>query len=277
LSYANIVDKSEIIVVDNASKDGSVSNVEQFYPKVKLIRNDKNYGFAKGSNQGIKVAEGKYILLLNSDTRINNVSLRPLTNEIRRDNRLGVVGGKLLNEDGSIQPSCGYFPDLWKVFIWMFFIDDIPFIQSIIHSYHVEDKSFYQKKRYIDWVTGACFMTTKEVIQDVGLIDEKIFMYGEEMEWCYRIKKKGYKILYTPESEIYHVKGASSSIQQAAGIIEELHSLIYFYQTHKSLLQTFILKVLLFLGVLLRIVVFGIIGRHSERIDIYVKAIKMVR
>ena len=93
----------------------------------------------------------------------------------------------------------------------MTFIDDLPYLNKLIKPYHVETKSFYKSSKFVDWVTAACMMVRKEAINKAGLLDEKIFMYGEEMEWCYRIKKAGYIIIYTSESETLHLKGASGS------------------------------------------------------------------
>jgi GT2 family glycosyltransferase len=269
---------SEIIVVDNNSTDNSRELVRDKFPKVKLVENNSNLGYAKANNIGIKKAKGKLLLLLNSDTQITKDSISILVKSMIYDKSLGVVGGKLLNFDGSTQQSAGYTPHLSKIFFWMTFLDDIFFLQQFLKPYHITNQLFYNKLNYVDWVSGACFLVRKDIIRDVGQIDEKIFMYGEEVEWCYRIKRAGYKILYTPKAIIYHHKGASAEKNvENAGIVEEFNSLLYFFKMHKSYWQKIVLKILLIYGALLRIILFAIIRRYNFRVSTYVKAIRMVR
>lgn len=274
LSFGKIEKESEVIVVDNASTDGSIGMIEKNFPKVVLIKNSQNLGFAKANNLGIKKSSGKYILLLNSDTEVKTDALLQLLDAIKADDNIGVVGGKLLNPDGSIQPSAGFFPNLIKVFYWMFFIDDIPLLTKVLKPFHTEDKSFYEKTQQVDWVTGAFFVVSRKATQSAGLLDENIFMYGEEMEWCYCIKKAGYKVIYTPEAKIVHLKGASTKDKEG-GILEEFGGVIYFYKKHKPAWQLPLLRLILKSGALLRIVIFGIIGRYKTRIPLYAKAFKL--
>lgn len=271
-----ILKETEVIVVDNASTDGSCEMVKKEFPQVKLIINEKNLGFAKANNQAVKVAKGEYVLLLNSDTKVKESAFLNLLKVSKKGKNIGVVGGKLLDRDDSTQASCGFFPHLTKVFLWMSFLDDFPFISRLIKPYHVEERGFYQKRQEIDWVSGACLMFRKDIIDKVGFLDEKIFMYGEEVEWCYRVKKEGFAVLYTPGAEIYHYKGGSSGRSEAAGIDQEFVSLIYFYKKHKPFWQLLFLKAFLMFGALLRIVLFGIIRRYRSRIVIYAKTLKMV-
>lgn len=277
LAYNNLRKESEVIVVDNASKDESQTLVKKNYPLVKLICNNENLGFARANNQGIKTAQGKYILLLNSDTRVKNNSLVKLLEAIEGKENIGVIGGKLLNRDGSIQQSAGFFPNLIKIFFWMTFLDDIPVITSLIKPYHITNKNFYKHPGTVDWVTGACLLTRKETLKDSGLFDEKLFMYGEEVEWCYRVKKKGYQIVYSPAAEIYHDKGASSSQGEIAGIVDEYQAILYFYRKHGEKWQYIVAKQLLLLGALLRLFLFGIIVRNPDKAKLYAKAIKVAR
>lgn len=274
LSFGKLEKMSEVIVVDNASSDDSREILREKFPKVTVIKNDQNLGFAKANNQATRQTHGKVILLLNSDTEIEKDALTNLLNVFKTDPDIGVVGGKLLNPDGTIQSSIGFFPHLRKVFFWMFFIDDIPFVSNLLKPYHVEDRSFYQRTQFVDWVTGACFMIKKEIIDAVGFIDEEIFMYGEEMEWCYRIKKKGFRVVFTPTAQILHHKGKSGATPDA-GILEEFKALLYFYKKHKPSWQIPLLRLCLRIGALLRIAIFGIIGRYHTRIPIYAKAFKL--
>lgn len=265
----------EVIVVDNGSDDDSIDVVKKHYPSFRLICNKDNSGFSVANNQGIKEAKGDIVLLLNSDTEVKKDSLQKMYKIIHEDNKIAVVGGMLRGKNGKIQPSVGFFPTLSKVFLWMTFIDDLPIISFLVKPYHVDNKSFYNSVRQVDWVSGACMMLNRQAINKVGMLDEKIFMYGEEMEWCYRLKKSGYNIVYTNEAEILHLKGASGS-GESAGILEEFKALRYFYRKHYSGWQYPILVALLRFGALLRLILFGIIGRYRKRVILYAKAVSMV-
>src|SRR3989344_8797060 len=171
----------EVIVVDNGSKDGSQALVKEKFPQVKLILNKSNLGFTKANNQGIEVAKGKYILLLNSDTYLIENSLKKIITRAQKFKNLGALGSQLLNEDKSIQQSVGFFPNLPQVFLWMTFIDDLVGGQYL-KPYHVDHDAFYKKDREVDWGTAAAVLVPRTVIKKVGKLDENIFMYGEETE-----------------------------------------------------------------------------------------------
>lgn len=278
IRFARLTNNSEVIVVDNASVDESNEKVVKEFPQVILLANKENVGFAKANNQGIHKAKGEYVLLLNSDTEVKKDTLRHLLNSARLEKNLGVLGGKLFNMDGTIQFSLGFFPSISRVFFWMSFLDDIPLLSSLLTSYHIERESFYDRSHEVDWVSGACFLIRKEVGKKVGLFDENIFMYGEEVEWCYRIKKRGFRIVYTPTAHVFHKKGGSGENgREGAGIVEEFSSLLYFYKKHKKSWERKILRILLIFGALLRILVFGIMMRNLKKAKLYAKAIQLVR
>ncbi|OGD88783.1 hypothetical protein A3D81_01385 [Candidatus Curtissbacteria bacterium RIFCSPHIGHO2_02_FULL_40_17] len=265
----------EVIVVDNGSEDDSPKLVKEKFPQVKLIPNKENLGFTKANNQGIKISKGKYILLLNSDTYLIENSFRKLLDKARSiGESLGSLGPLLLNKDRSIQQSAGFSPHLLQVFWWMTFIDDLPG-GTVLEPYHVDHESFYKKDQEVGWVTAAAILVPKAVIAKVGAFDEKIFMYGEEVEWCYRIKKAGYKVYFSPSTQIVHIgRGSSGKISQNA-IIGEYRGIIYFYQKHKDKVSLQITRVLLKIGALARILIFGATGRKSLA-KFYVEVLKVV-
>lgn len=287
---------SEVIIVDNASSDGSIELVEKNFPDVTVIKNNKNIGFAAANNQGIRNAEGEFLLLLNSDTVIDRKTLAILIEAItagvklipvsparlldgqtsmpsRGVQKVGVVGPQIRYADNTNQPSAGYFPSLLKIFFWMTLIDDIPFISTMLKPYHVQEEIFYKDTHEVDWVTGACMLVSKEALTNAGLLDERIFMYGEEVEWCYRIKKAGFQIIYTPETYIYHMKGASGSGKEA-GIIEEFEFIRQLYSLNNPLWQQNIVSVLLWFGAWIRLILFGIIARNRQKAHIYAQILK---
>jgi len=264
----------EIIVVDNGSTDDSSEFVRKKFPQVKLILNRQNLGFTKANNQGIKTANGKYCLLLNSDTYLIENSFLKLVEKAEELKNLGAIGPLLLNEDKSIQQSVGFFPHLPQVFWWMSFIDDLP-RGAILKPYHVDHDSFYRKDRKVDWVTAAAILVPRNVIQRIGSLDEKIFMYGEEVEWCFRIKKAEFAVYFSPCTKIIHIGRGSSGQISSSAFIGEYKGLIYFYQKHKDKVSLQIARFLLKIGALLRIVVFNLLGR-KELAKFYVEAFKVV-
>ena len=263
----------EIIIVDNGSEDGSQSMLKKKFPQVKLIPNKDNLGFAKANNQGIKIAKGKYVLLLNSDTYLIENSFKKLVVKADEFDDLGALGALLLNEDRSIQQSVGFFPDLPQVFWWMTFIDDLPG-GIVLKPYHVDHDSFYKSEHEVDWVTGAVFFIPTKVIDKVGLLDEKIFMYGEDFEWCFRIKKAGFKIYFSPTAKIVHIGGGSVNKIRTNAFVGEFRGLEYFYKKYKGRFSLQILLFLLKMGTLLRIVAFAIFGRIKTAKS-YVEVFKM--
>ena len=267
--------KFEVVVVDNGSQDGSIDMMKKKFPKTKLILNKENLGFSKANNQGIKIAKGQYIFLLNSDTYLIENSFKKLLTNIKSRSKLGVIAPKLLSKDQTIQQSAVYFPHLPQVFFWMSFLDDLP-IGMLFKPYHIDHDSFYKNGQQIDWVTAAALMIPKKVIDEVGLLDPQIFMYGEEIEWCYRIKKAGYKIYFSPITKIIHIGRGSHQKIPTKAFIGEYEGLMYFYKKYKSRFALQILKLLLKIGALVRIAVFGTLGR-KELAKSYVETFKAVR
>ncbi|MBU1177660.1 glycosyltransferase family 2 protein [Patescibacteria group bacterium] len=198
----------EVFVVDNASHDNSAVMVEKNYPSVKLIRNQTNLGFAKANNQAIRQAKGKYILLLNSDTKITEQALVKMVRFMEENNKVGILGCKLLNPDGTLQPSCRQFPSLFSQVIILLKLHNIfPNLKSIRNYYLLDWPHDTTKK--VDQVMGACFMVRQEVFTKIGLLDKKYFIWFEEVDFCRRAAKAGWSTYFLPQAEVCHEKGAS--------------------------------------------------------------------
>lgn len=268
----------EIIVVDNASSDDSPQMVKKFFPKVILVESPNNLGFAAGNNLGLRKTKGEYILLLNSDTIMVENSLIKMVNFMEQNSKIGIASCKLVDIDGKVQPSGGFFPSLGRVFAWMLFLDDLPFVGSLIHPFHPHNPDFYTKDKWYDqlhfqdWVTGAFFLVRQKVFRDIGVLDENFFMYVEEMEFCYRAKKAGWGIAYTPETKVIHL-GAQSGSNKGA-VLGEYKGLRYFFAKHRSSIEMPFLRILLKVGAALRILLFGIMKRNWEIKTTYVEAFR---
>lgn len=264
----------EIIVVDNASKDDSIDMLHKEFTQVKIIKNKENFGFGNANNQAVKIAKGEWILFLNSDTQINDHAIDKIFYFIENEKIDQVIGCQLLNDDLTIQPSAGFFPSLDRIFLQMTFIDDLPLVKKIIKPYQQSDPNFYTSNHEVDWVTGAFLLLPKKLLEKTGGFDESIFMYGEEVDLCFRLKKTSAKILFTPLAKIVHSKGGSSKEGFKTAVLGEYNGLLTFYKKHYPG-QLIFLELFLKLGALLRIGIFGIID--SRKANIYKQALQLIR
>ncbi len=260
----------EVVVVDNGSSDKSLKELKKLsYLNLKIIESKTNLGFGQGNNLGIKSSSGQYILLLNSDTLLVMDILKDMVDWMDKNPKIGVLSCALKNKDGSIQGSGGYFPTPLRVFSWLTFLEDLPLISNIIKPFHPmhlkspiwKNEEFFNKEDERDWVTGAFMLIKKEVFKVAGMFDPEYFMYMEEVDLCFRIKKAGYKIMYVPRWEIIHLGGGSGSGEKT--ILNEFKSLRIFYKKwYKNYLL--FMNLMIRLGIVLRIILFGILGKTNE-------------
>lgn len=202
-------DAWEIIVVDNASTDGSGETVRKEYPAVRVIPKKSNLGYSAGNNVGIRQSKGKYILLLNSDTEASKDAIRETLTYFKNHKEAGVATCKLLRPDGSMDPACHRgFPTPWAAFTYFFGLERLLPKSSIFGGYHLGYKSLSEPHE-IDSPSGAFYMIRRDVVNKVGLLDEQFFMYGEDLDWSYRIKQAGWKILFYPYVTVLHKKWQS--------------------------------------------------------------------
>lgn len=201
--------KAEVVVIDNASNDGTRTLIKKEFLKVKLIENKDNYGYAKANNQGIKLAKGVYILLLNSDIILNSDVLTKMISYLEKNPEAGVVTCKLILPDGNIDPACHRgFPTPWASLTYFLGLENLFPKIPLFSQYHLWFKSL-DTIHEIDSPSGAFYLIRKKVIDSIGLLDEKFFMYGEDLDWSYRIKKAGWKIIFNPQAQITHLKKQS--------------------------------------------------------------------
>ncbi len=198
----------EVIVVDNASHDGSVAMLRDDFPQVKVIANPENRGFTGGNNQGLAAATGDFLLLLNPDTEVVGDALPRMVAYLQAHPDVGLVGPQLLNPDGSVQSSRRRFPTLPVLFFESTWLEKCAPRRWLRH-YYVQDRAD-DVIQDVDWVTGAAMLTRCEVVAQVGGMDEGFFMYSEELDWCRRIRASGRRVVYFPEARIVHYEGKSS-------------------------------------------------------------------
>jgi GT2 family glycosyltransferase len=265
----------EIYVVDNDSKDGSLEYLEKKFPKVIFIKSDANLGFAGGHNLVLKKAKADFYLILNSDTEVMVESLDKLI-EIMEEKDWGIASGMLLNSDGSFQAGGGDLPTLLAVFVWIAGLDDVLFpVREKLPSLHRKFKSYFKWEREIGWVGGTAMVIKRDVISKIGLLDERIFMYAEDVEYCLRARQAGFKVGFTPQAKIKHIGGASLDEPHFRQWLGEFKGLKYIYQKHFSALEQLVLNFLIIVFTLLRIIIFSILGKFSIS-KTYVKVLKNI-
>jgi len=216
--------KFEIIVVDNASQDGTVEMLWREFPEVKVLANNQNFGFAKANNQAIAKAQGKYVLLLNPDTEFTEDTLKPIAQKMDADESIGVLGCRLLNSDGTLQPSVRRFPRKRDILVILFKLDRI--FPKLLDHYLARDFSYTQpppnpllskgggvSMEQVHQVMGAFFLVRREVFEKIGLLDEEYFIWFEEVDFCRRVWQNGWKVVYYPNISIVH--HSSKSFAQA--------------------------------------------------------------
>jgi len=193
----------EIIVIDNASSDGSTQEIKEQFPQVTCVANNQNYGFAGANNQGIKLAKGEYLLFLNPDTIVHQGALDCLIDFMDDNKGVGACGPKLLNEDGSIQRSAREFP-LYRGVLYRFtFLKYFKIFKNSYRSWLMRDFD-HKSQRDVDQLMGSALLVRKSIIDKIGGFDERFFMYYEETDWNYRAKKNNYKIIYVPSTKVFH-------------------------------------------------------------------------
>ncbi len=218
----------EVFVVDNHSSDGSSTMVREQYPQVRLIENVENVGFARANNQAIRCSEGRYILLLNSDTVVKPGAFDALIEFMDEHPRAGGCGARLLNSDGSLQYSCSPSPSLVGEFKRLFHLPGIR--PDGYYPMHQWDQSL---ARPVDVLLGACLLLRHEVLDRVGLLDEDYFMYSEEVDLCHRVKSAGWDLFWVPQAQVIHL-GGQSTRQVSEMMFLRLYQakLIYFRKQH---------------------------------------------
>jgi GT2 family glycosyltransferase len=243
----------KVIVVDNASTDGSQEMVRQEFPDVRLIANAENLGFAKANNQAIRRSRGRYVLLLNSDAFVRENTIEHMVALMDGHPEAGMAGCKLVHEDGRLQPSCSTFPTLFTEFCIATRLDKFFPKSALFGKYRMTYWDF-DDVREVDVILGAFMLVRATAIDEVGLMDEGYFMYSEEVDWCYRFKEKGWKILFYPHVEALHLWGGSIRQIRIEMLIQMYRSRIAFFNKYYGRQSANLLKLIVGFGCLLRIV-----------------------
>ncbi len=220
----------ETIVVDNGSTDGSVAMVRQDFPHIHLIANENNRGFPAANNQGIAVATGRYVLLLNPDTEVVGAALPTLVSFADAHPDVGIVGPQLLNPDGTVQSSRRRFPTLWTALFESTWLEPHAPHRLLERYYALDEPDDVAQD--VDWVTGAAMLARQEAVDEVGPLDEGFFMYSEELDLCRRMRDAGWGVVYLPTAQIIHHMGKSSEQVVVARHIHFQTSKVRYFRKH---------------------------------------------
>lgn len=193
---------TEVIVIDNASTDGSAEMIEQEFPSVILIRNDDNLGFAKANNQGIEISRGWHVLLLNTDTLVHGDVLPASVAWLEAHPDVAAMGCRVLNTDGSVQRTCSMYPSVLNQLLQTSGLWKLPYPQFLgrFQMVHWNRDSV----REVEVISGCYLLVRRNIINEIGLLDEDFFFFGEETDWCKRMRDAGWRLMFAPVGEITH-------------------------------------------------------------------------
>ncbi|MCS7066857.1 MAG: glycosyltransferase family 2 protein, partial [Fimbriimonadales bacterium] len=221
----------EVIVVDNASTDGSAEMVRAEFPQVILMANSENRGYARGNNQAMERAQGEFILLLNPDTEMRPNTLRNALRFLREHPEVGAIGAKQLFPDGRVQPSVRGFPTPRNLLFEVLGLARLCPRSRLLAAYRMRWFT-YDHPMPVDQPMGTFLMVRRAVLEQVGLMDEAFPLFFNDVDWCYRIWQAGWQIWFVPEVEILHHGGASTRQVRPAAIRESHRALEQFYRKH---------------------------------------------
>jgi N-acetylglucosaminyl-diphospho-decaprenol L-rhamnosyltransferase len=249
---------SEIIVIDSCSTDGTPGLVREQFPLVTLIEPGYNVGYSKGNNIGLKMSQGRYLLLLNPDTKVMTQALSKMVDYMDAHPQVGALGPQLLNEDGSVQSSRRHFPSLWTAFFESTWLQPLA-PRRLLDWYYLRDRPDAEIA-HVDWVIGAAIIARREVFEQVGGLDEGFFMYSEELDWQRRIKSAGWEVIYYPEAQIVHYGGKSSDQVVAQTHIRFQSSKIRYFRKYHGGLAAFALRLFLLANYATQLIIEGTKG-----------------
>ncbi len=255
----------EIIIVDNNSQDESVQMVRKEFRKVRIIANNKNIGFGSANNQGIKIAKGNYLLFLNNDTYVFDNSIQKMIRYLVENSRYGVVGPQLLNKDRSIQLSASQiFPSLYTEFLRNFLID------RIILNRLFEDRDYFgrcqlslnqhKKSRDVSFVSGACFLVRRKVIERTKGFDKRFFFYQEEIDWMKRIQEVDFAIYFLSDAKIVHLGGIATekSMKNTKRFDYQIMSRYKYFLIHHGAIYTIGIRLIDIIGSIFSLIILTI-------------------
>ncbi len=224
----------EVTVVDNNSKDKSQEMLKRDFPQVKLIENKRNLGFSAGCNQGIRESRGRYILLLNPDTQFTPGGFKKMMDFMSSKPQAGICGPKMADGEGNLQFSCRSFPSYLTAISSRQSILNRIFPENFLSQKYLLKNRDHSQVAEVDWVSGSCLLVKREMFKKVGLLDERFYMYVEDVDLCYRAKMAGFSVFYFPQVVVIHHVGKSTQKRKLRMLVEHHRSMYHFYNKHHT-------------------------------------------
>jgi GT2 family glycosyltransferase len=231
LEAQDISRRLEIIVVDNASTDGSPAMIRQCFPKVTVVQNDQNVGFARANNIGIQRTTGRYIFLINSDVNVSPDCLRQVLEYMEQNRAVGLLGPRMLSPDGKTARSCMRFPTLWNSLCRALALDTLFSKSRWFGGFLMRDFE-HDRTADVEVLNGWFWSVRREALERVGLLDERFFIYGEDIDWCRRFQQAGWRVVFYPHATALHYGGASSSNAPVRFSIEMERANLQYWKKH---------------------------------------------
>lgn len=253
-------DPDEIIVVDNASCDGSAEAVEAAFPRVRVVRNRQNLGFSGANNIGIRQSTGDFLCLINSDVVVREGCLEKMRRHMQDHPEIGVLGPKVLWPDGlTVQRSCMGYPTLWNMLCRTVGLDSffpkMRLFGGFLMTYWPHDS-----RREVDVINGCFWMIRRSAVEEVGLLDEDFFMYAEDIDWCKRFHDKGWKLVFYPEAEAIHYGGASSAAMPVRFYVEKQRANFQYWRKHHGRISTEIFYLMILVHESIRVLAYSLLS-----------------
>ena len=263
-SLSTIDDSNEVIVVDTGSSDGTQAFVRERFPHVRIVQLEVNRGYGGALNEGVALATGKYLILMNGDAWPRPHALERLVEFAEGEPAAGIIGPRLLNPDGTLQPSLRGFPTLWRLATEYLFLRWLaPWSQALNAFYG--SRFDHRSRRDAEFLVGAVLLVRRQVFDDIGGFDANFFMFNEEVDFCYRARRAGWSVVFSPAAEFVHIGGASTSQMWPRMYREQLRSHLRFVAKHHGLRQAERWRRLLAFAMRVRAVVFGVLRRPERR------------
>jgi GT2 family glycosyltransferase len=248
----------DIFVIDNASSDGSLEILKKEFPKLHFIDSKKNNGFGAGHNLALKETKCDFNIILNSDALVESDVIDSMVDFMVENSECGIASCRVIGFDGKLQPNAGDLPFGLSLINWLFNLEALGIKRP---AFHITDESYYKDKKEVGWLSGNFMIIRREVIEKVGFFNESYFMYFEDVEFCYRISKAGFKVMFNPSTSIKHLSGGSLDNPRFRQWTGEYKGLVHFYKDQFGLFAGIIVKSLVYITSVLRLIAFFITGK----------------
>jgi GT2 family glycosyltransferase len=241
------LETTEIIVVDNASSDGTSEMVRTTFPSVKLIESKVNLGFARGNNVGLEAATGDYVFLINPDVVVGNGTFSKMLQYMKSNPEVGMLGPKIVGRDGAVQRSCMRRPTLWNQFCRALALDTLTKKSRLFGGYLMKDFE-HNELREVDVINGCFWLVRRTALEQVGGMDPQFWMYADDLDWCSRYRRSGWQVVFFPDAEAVHLGGVSSDNAPVFCYVQMQQADLQYWRKYHGVLSYLCFFLILYFG-----------------------------